>query len=71
MRYIVVQMYQPVPLTCIQSVQLPCNRSVPELNVYLQKYNRYATYSPRMYAPYIMQPTYVHALTVMQPAYAF
>jgi hypothetical protein len=44
-RYTVVQLYQPVPLTCIQSVQLPCNQSVPELNMYLQKYNRYVTCS--------------------------
>ena len=33
----VVQLYQPVPLTSIQYVQPPCNQSVPELNMYLQK----------------------------------
>jgi hypothetical protein len=44
-RYTIAQLYQPVPLTCIQSVQLPCNQKVHELNMYLQKYNRYATCS--------------------------
>ena len=45
MRYTTVQLYQFVPLTCSQPVQLPCNQSVPELNMHLQKYNRYATCS--------------------------
>ena len=45
MRYTAIQLYQPVPLTCIQPVQLPCNQSIPELNMYQQKYNRYMTYS--------------------------
>ena len=43
--YTAVQLYQPVPLTCIQYVQLSCNQFVPELNMYPQKYNRYVTCS--------------------------
>jgi hypothetical protein len=64
-RYIVVQLYQPVPLTCIQSVQLPCNQSVPEMNMYLQKYNRYMTCSD---ADHICTGPicYVQALSVMR-----
>jgi hypothetical protein len=45
MRYTIVQVYQPVPLTCIQSVQMSYNQFVPDLNMYLQKYNRYMTCS--------------------------
>ena len=70
MRYIVVQLYQPVPLTCIQSIQLPCNQFVHELNMYLQKYNRYAICSvaarictcPICYETYVcMRPNYYGA----------
>jgi hypothetical protein len=44
-RYTIVQMYQPAPLTCIQSIQFPYNQSILELNMYLKKYNRYTTYN--------------------------
>ena len=45
MRYTAVQLYQPVLLPYIQSVQLPYNQTVHEMNMHLQKYNRYMTYS--------------------------
>jgi hypothetical protein len=44
-RHTTIQLYRSVPLTCIQPVQLPYNQSVPEMNMYQQKYNRYVTCS--------------------------
>ena len=74
MRYTIVQLYQPIPLPCIQSVQLLCNQTIPELNMYLQKKTdtRLVVLQPTyVRALYVMQPTYVCALTIMQPTFAF
>ena len=61
MRYTTVQLYQLVPLTCNQPVQLPYNQSVIELNIYQQN-----TIGTR---PVVLQHVYVHALSIIQPAY--
>jgi hypothetical protein len=74
MRYTTLQLYQSVPLTCIQPVQLPCNQYVPELNMYQQNTTgtRLAVLqNAYVHALSIMQPMYVRDQTVMQPAYAF
>jgi hypothetical protein len=60
-RYTTVQLYQSIPLTCSQPVQLPCNQSIPELNMYQQ--NKKGT---RLV---VLHHAYVHALSVMQPTY--
>jgi hypothetical protein len=58
-RYTTVKLYQPVPMTCIQPVQLPYNQSVPELNLYQQN-----TIGTRHV---VLQHAYVRTLSVMQP----
>jgi hypothetical protein len=73
-RYTIVQLYQFVPLTYNQPVQLPCNQSVPELNMYEQ--NTTGTRPVVMQHAYVcalsvMQPAYVRNQTIMQPPYAF
>jgi hypothetical protein len=72
MRYTTVKLYQPVPLTCNQLVQLPYNQFVPELNMYQPNTTDtgpVVLQHAYVRALYIQQNAYVHILSVMQPAY--
>ena len=74
MRYTIVQLYQSVPLTCIQPVQLPCNQYVSKLNMYQQNttcMRLVVLQHAYVHTLYVMNTVYVRNQTIMQLTYAF